>query len=87
MTKQNDSLEDLVLVTLSFFEAMTFSQIILDFDSEAVKKFPDFDKEQLQKIINKLEKQKLLKRVVLDKEVGWIKIQRKRSWLNSFFCK
>lgn len=72
---------DLVLVTLSFFEPMTFSQIILDFDEVKLLDFPDFDKEQLQKIINELEKKKILKKVIIDKEIGWIKIQPKKSWL------
>lgn len=80
-----NNLEDLVLITLSFFEPMTFSQIILDFDNEKLIDFPNFDQEQLQDIINKLEKKKLLKRVVIDKEVGWIKIQPKKTWLKRLF--
>jgi hypothetical protein len=74
------SLEELVLMTLSFFEPMTFSQIILDFDTDKLVNFPNFNKQDLEEIINKLEKQKLLKRVTIDKEIGWIRIQRKRSW-------
>lgn len=74
-------LTDLVLVTLSFFEPMTFSQIILDFDEEKLLDFPNFDKDQLQEIINELEKKKILKRVIIDKEIGWIKVQPRKSWL------
>jgi DNA-directed RNA polymerase alpha subunit len=74
------SLDELVLMTLSFFEPMTFSQIILDFDSDKLANFPNFNKQDLEEIINKLEKQKLLKRVTIDKEIGWMRIQRKRSW-------
>lgn len=79
------NLEDLVLETLSFFEVMTFSNIILDFDNEKLKKFPDFDKEQLQEIINKLEKKKLIKRTTIGKEMGWIRIHPKRSWFKRLF--
>jgi DNA-directed RNA polymerase alpha subunit len=78
--EEKNNLVDLVLETLSFLEPMTFSQIILDFNSEQLLKFPNFSKEDLEEVIKKLEKKKLLKRVVIDKEVGWIKIQRKRSW-------
>ncbi|MDD4974083.1 MAG: hypothetical protein PHY93_07010 [Bacteriovorax sp.] len=81
----NTKLENLVLATLSFFEPMTFSQIILDFDSDLLKDFPDFDKEQLQNIINLLEKKKLIKRVTIDKERGWIRIHPKRSWWKRLF--
>ena len=81
----NTKLEELVLVTLSFFEPMTFSQIILDFDSDLLKDFPDFDKEQLQEIINSLERKKLIKKLTIDKEMGWIRVLPKRSWWKRFF--
>lgn len=79
------TLEDLVLMTLSFFEPMTFSKVILDFDDDKLKDFPDFDKEQLQGIINKLEKKKLIKRVTIDKEIGWVRVQPKRAWWKRLF--
>ena len=77
--KELTKLEELVLGTLSFLEPMTFSQVILDFNSEKLLSFPEFDKDQLQNTINSLEKKKLLKKVVIDKEEGWIRIQPKRS--------
>lgn len=77
----NTNIQDFVLKTLSFFEPMTFSQIILDFDNDLIKDFPDLDKEQLQKVIDLLEKKKFIKKVIIDKEIGWIRIHRKRSWL------
>lgn len=80
-----NNLEELVLVTLSFFEPMTLSQIILDFDNEKLKDFPDFDKEQLQEIITILEKKKLIQRVLIDKEAGWLRMQPKKSWLKRLF--
>jgi transcription initiation factor IIE alpha subunit len=81
----NTKLENLVLATFSFFEPMTFSQIILDFDSDLLKDFPNFDKEQLQDIINLLEKKKLIKRVTIDKERGWLRVHPKRSWWKRLF--
>lgn len=79
------SIEDFVLMTLSFFEPMTFSQIILDFDKEILKNFPDFDQERLHEILKILKKKKLIKEVRIDKEMGWIKIQKKRPWWKRFF--
>lgn len=81
----NKNLENLVLMTLSFFEPMTFSQIILDFDNEQLKNFPQFDKETLQEILEILRKKKLIKEVKIDKEIGWIKVQRKRVWWKRIF--
>ena len=85
----NTNLENLVLMTLSFFEPMTFSQIILDFDNDQLKNYPQFDKETLQEILVILKKKKLIKEVKIDKEMGWIKVQRKRVWwkriLHNFF--
>jgi hypothetical protein len=87
MPKKSEGIEieELVLGTTSFFEPMTLSQIILDFDDKKLSNFPDFDKEQLIQIIKYLEKKKILKKVTIDKEVGWIKIQPKRSWLQKLF--
>ena len=83
--KPNTELENLVLMTLSFFEPMTFSQVILDLDSDLLKIFPEFDKEQLQEIINFLEKKKLIKKVLIIKETGWIRIHPKRAWWKLVF--
>jgi hypothetical protein len=83
--KENLELEELVLGTTSFFEPMTLSKIILDFDDKKLLNFPDFDKEQLIQIIKYLEKKKKLKKVTIDKEVGWVKVQPKRSWLKKLF--
>ena len=84
MTTENQ-LNDLILVTLSFFEPMTFSQIILDFDNDLLTKFPNFDKETLEESLGKLEQKKLIKRVTIDKEVGWIRIHPKRSFWRRLF--
>lgn len=82
---KHSTLEELVLVTLSFYEPMTFSNIILDFNSEALAEFPDFDKEQLHALIKDLEDKKLIKRVTIDKEVGWLRIHPRRSWWKRLF--
>jgi hypothetical protein len=84
--KPNQKLEELVLMTLSFFEVMTFSQIILDFDNDLLKDFPDFDKKQLQETLDLLVKRKIIKKATVGKEVGWIRVYHKRSWWKRFFC-
>lgn len=78
--KLNKLLEDLVLMTLSFYEPMTISNIILDFDDDKLKAFPDFDKNQLQEILHALAAKKLIRPVKIDKEEGWIRIHPTRSW-------
>ncbi len=81
----NQKLNDLVLSTLSFYEPMTFSRIILDFDNNSLSDFPEFTKEDLQEILKVLEKKKLIKRVTLDKEEAWIRVLPKRAWWKRFF--
>jgi DNA-binding MarR family transcriptional regulator len=78
------TLEDFVLATLSFFESMSFSKIVFDFDSEILKNFPNFDKDQLMAILKSLEKRGLVKKVHKNNEEMWIKVQRKRSWWRRF---
>lgn len=83
------ALEELVLGTLSFYEPMTFSNIILDFSSELLKDFPNFDKSDLEAILKELEKKKLIKKIILDrsphKEFAWIRLYPKRSWWKRIF--
>ena len=76
------TLEEFVLSTLSFYEPMTFSRIILDFNGEALKAYPNFDREELQATLKNLEKKKLVKPVTIDKEVGWIRIHPKRNLIS-----
>jgi restriction endonuclease Mrr len=83
--KINPDVEKLVLVTLSFFEPMTFSQIILDFDKDLISNFPNFDKEELIEVLDSLEKKKLINRIKIDKEIGWIRVHIKRPWWKRFF--
>jgi hypothetical protein len=73
-------LEELVLVTLSYFEKMTFSQVILDFDNNKLKQFPDFDKIELALVLKNLEKKKLIKKVKIDKEYGWVRVYPNQSF-------
>lgn len=79
------TLEDLVLSTLSFYEPMTFSNIILDFDSEALSEFPQFDKEELQQILVQLQKKKLIKKIKIESETGWIRVLPRRPWWKRLF--
>ena len=78
-------IEELVLMTLSFFEPMTLSHIILDFDNDLLLNYPDLDKDQLLQIITTLEKKKCIKQVKIDKEIGWIRVHPKRSWWKKLF--
>lgn len=78
-------LEELVLMTLSFYEPMTFSNIILDFDNDQLKDFPDFSREELVDILALLKKKKLIKQITLDKEAAWIRVYPKRSWWKRLF--
>lgn len=72
--------ESLVLGTLSFYEAMTFAQVILDLDAEVLKTYPQFTKEDLELILKNLVNKKLIKPVKIDREVGWVRIHPRKSW-------
>ena len=78
-------LETLVLGTFSFYEPMTFSKVILDIDSNGLKEFPDFSREDLEFVIKSLVQQKHIKAVKIDKEIGWIRVKPRRSWWKRIF--
>ena len=52
MDDEKLSIEDMVLSNLSYFEPMRFEEIILDFDSDFLQLHPDFNREELMKILD-----------------------------------
>lgn len=58
--KIDKELTELVLVNLSFFEEMTLEAIILDFDNELLLARPDFNREELLIVLDKLRRRKLV---------------------------
>ena len=73
-------LEDLILSTLSFYEPMSFSKIVFDMDTNALKQFPNFDKPQMLTILESLDK-----KMGKGEEIQWQRIHKKRSWIKRFF--
>jgi hypothetical protein len=84
MTKLT-KLEEIVLGTFSFYEPMTFSKLILDLNSDELKDFPNFTREDLEAVINGLVKKRLLKSQQIDKELGWIRLHPQKSWWKRLF--
>ena len=78
-------LEDLILSTLSFYEPMAFSKIVFDMDTNALKLFPHFDKNQMLLILKSLEKRGLVRMTGKDSEAQWIRIHKKRPFWKRFF--
>ena len=80
----NQQLEDLVLSTLSFYEAMSFSKIVFDIDTEVLKSYPNFDKDQMLIILKSLEKRGLVIAEGAEADRAWKRIHKKRSFWKSF---
>lgn len=79
-----DELDELILETLSFLEPMSTESLILDFDSDRLQQFPDFNKETLEQKLKSLVKKKKVK-LIKGKEPTYIKLMPKRSWWKRFF--
>ena len=77
-------LEELILSTLSFYEAMSFSKIVFDIDTEVLKSYPDFDKDQMLIILKSLEKRGLVKTEGTEADKVWKRIHKKRSFWKRF---
>lgn len=80
-----EELEKLLLSSLSFYEAMSFSKIVFDLDTEVLKKYPHFDKDQMLAILKSLEKRGLVRKSGEGTEISWIRIHKKRSFWKRFF--
>lgn len=77
--EQAGELENLILSTLSFYEPMSFSKIVFDIDTEVLKTFPNFDKDQMLLILDSLEKRGMVVKTGKDAESQWQRIHRKSS--------
>ncbi|AUN97560.1 hypothetical protein DOM21_13625 [Bacteriovorax stolpii] len=82
---KNQEIEDLILSTLSFYEPMSFSKIVFDMDTELLKKFADFDKDQMLLVLKSLEKRGLVKKTGDGSEAQWQRIHKKRPFWKRFF--
>lgn len=78
MTSQK-SIEELILKTLSFYEPMTYVQILFELDAAELKKFSDFTDEDLKKLLKNLEKKKVIKKLNKGEEVSWIRVMPNRN--------
>lgn len=56
----NKDICDEVLRALSFLEPINKEKIILSMDSEFLQLFPDFTNEELEAILNQMQKEKVL---------------------------
>ena len=75
----NQELENLILSTLSFYEAMSFSKIVFDIDTELLKTYPEFDRDQMLLILSSLEKRGMVQRTGAGAEAQWQRIHKKSS--------
>ncbi len=79
------ALEDLILSTLSFYEPMSFSKIVFDIDTDVLKSYPNFDKDQMITILKSLEARGLVKSTGIEAETQWQRIHKKRPFWKRFF--
>lgn len=79
MNNQNE-LENLILATLSFYEKMDFSKIVLDLDATELKKFPQFQREDLEKILTNLQKKKLIRAIKEKDQLLFLRVHPPKSF-------
>lgn len=82
---QTQELENLILSTLSFFEPMSFSKIVFDIDTEVLKNYPNFDKDQMLLILKSLEQRGMVLKTGEGSETQWQRIHKKRSFWKRLF--
>jgi hypothetical protein len=82
---QSQELENLLLSTLSFYEPMSFSKIVFDIDTEVLKAYPNFDKDQMLLILKSLEKRGIVQKTGEGTETQWQRIHKKRPFWKRLF--
>lgn len=79
--------EELVLSQLSFFEPMTKGQLIFDMDANELKQLGDFDLEQLEIVLMRLESMGKIKRIK-GREDTFLRVNpRTQTWWQRFLRK
>jgi len=84
VNKTKPAIEEIILETLSFYEAQTFAQIIMNTEMEKLKAHPNFTQDSLIQMLKKFEKKGLIKK----QGEAWLRVLPKRSWwkkLTSWF--
>jgi predicted HAD superfamily phosphohydrolase YqeG len=88
MEQQEENLLEIELLkTLSHFESMSIEFILIDFDATFLKVNPEFTTDDLKESLQALQKKKLIKRVIEDKQEKWIKVFPKKNLLKKIFSK
>ena len=82
---QNSELENLILSTLSFYESMSFSKIVFDIDTEVLKSYPNFDKDQMLLLLASLQKRGIVMKSGEGTEAQWKRIHKKRTFWQKYF--
>lgn len=79
--------QDLILEVLSFYDPMTYAQIVFELDSNELKKRPHINQETLPQILKALVKAKKVKVVEGKGEVRWLRVlpSRQKKWWRRFF--
>lgn len=70
-------LEEAVLGTLSFYEKMNESFLIMDLDSNFLLEHPELDKGMLNEILENLVKKKLAKKISVEKDIFYQRLFKK----------
>ncbi|MCP4915157.1 MAG: hypothetical protein GY909_18705 [Oligoflexia bacterium] len=80
MSSRQEKIDSLVLQVLSFYEPMSFEKILLDMPDDRIAEIEDFNREDLDKALEKLVKKKLAKLSYGEKkEKFWLRQIPKRS--------
>ena len=73
------SIEEIIQETLSFYDPLSVTQIIMQTDMEKLKTHPNFTKENLIELLKQLEKKKLIKKGKSKDGDTWLRVMPKRS--------
>ena len=71
--------------TLSFYDALTVTQIIYDADMKILKAHPEFTEEKLLQLLKEMEKQKIVIKKTSEKGDAWLRVMPKKPWWKKIF--
>jgi len=77
-------LEDQLLVTLSYFESMSLELILIDMDSEFLKKNHSLTTADLELALKNLTKKKLIKIDHSNDQKKWLRVYQKKSVIKRY---
>jgi hypothetical protein len=78
----SDTIENIILEAISFYDPLTKDKIILDLDEYKITEVNEFSLEEFEGCFKKLLKEEKIKQIKVGPDIAYLRVfPKRRSWL------